>query len=230
MSKSGMRMAALVLTAAFSGTTEAALMSRLNGQAVYDTTNNITWIADTRLAATETFGLPVGTLFNVTQFEAQYSFGRSGFISSTGDMNWSATTSWVAAMNSANYLGFGDWRTPEIVPFCDTCDSEFYQLNSELAAIGHDSSGLFLSVNFGGGYWSSTIYPWDAYPGYYAYYYAFGNNAVRQVDNTTRLFGTMVFRYGDVAAVPEPETYAMMLAGLLFIGLAKRHQARTHSA
>jgi len=33
----------------------------------------------------------------------------------------------------------------------------------------------------------------------------------------------------SVAAIPEPETYAMMLAGLLFVGIAKRHHSNNHN-
>ena len=35
----------------------AALVSRLNGQAIYDTDLNITWLADANLAATDSFGV-----------------------------------------------------------------------------------------------------------------------------------------------------------------------------
>ena len=38
----------------------------------------------------------------------------------------------------------------------------------------------------------------------------------------TNAWEAMVVRSGDVALVPEPETYALMLAGLGLLALAKR--------
>ena len=71
---------------------QGELLSRLGGQAVYDTDLKHTWIADANLSVTMDFGV-------------------SG-ISSTGFMDWHTAMDWVTAMNSANYLGFSDWRLP----------------------------------------------------------------------------------------------------------------------
>jgi hypothetical protein len=80
-------------------------------QAYYDTVLNITWIADANLAATNTFG--------VSGLCTNNDYPCNGI----GTMNWSKATEWVAAMNSANYLGVNDWRLPIIVdtgpPGCD---------------------------------------------------------------------------------------------------------------
>lgn len=74
---------------------DAALVSRLNGAAVYDTDLDITWIADANLAASNTFGV------------SGISTG-----STPGRMTWDTAQTWLAAMNAANYLGFNDWRLP----------------------------------------------------------------------------------------------------------------------
>jgi hypothetical protein len=77
----------------------AALISRLGGQAVYDTDFNITWIADANLAASNTFGV--------------------AGINASGGMSWSTANSWIAAMNAdggTGYLGFNDWRLPTTLP------------------------------------------------------------------------------------------------------------------
>ncbi len=39
-------------------------------------------------------------------------------------------------------------------------------------------------------------------------------------------FNALAVRPGDVAAVPEPATYALMLAGLSALALARRNQRR----
>jgi len=75
---------------------QAALESRLGGQAVYDTVLNITWLADANFAATN-------------------SFGVSG-IQPDGSMNWFTAQSWIAEMNASNYLGYNDWRLPSTNP------------------------------------------------------------------------------------------------------------------
>jgi hypothetical protein len=88
----------------------AVLLGRLpatpggsNYQAYYDTQLNITWVADANLAATNNFG--------VTGFFLDAS------------MVWTKANEWIAAMNTAAYLGKSDWRRPVIVdtgsPGCD---------------------------------------------------------------------------------------------------------------
>ena len=97
--------ARIILTAAFLNivtftTTgaNAALVSALIGQVVNDTDLNITWLANGNLAATVTFGV--------------------NGIATDGTMSWQTAQLWIAAMNSANYLGYNDWRLPTIT---DTC-------------------------------------------------------------------------------------------------------------
>lgn len=88
---------ALALCAA-SASANAALLGRdLNGspgsfEAYYDTTLNITWLSNANLAITNTFGV-------------------SG-INAQGRMTWNTANLWIAAMNTANYLGISSWRLP----------------------------------------------------------------------------------------------------------------------
>lgn len=86
----------LLVSLGFCGTTNAALISRLGGQAYYDNVLDITWLADANLADTNAFGV-VG-------------------INANGSMNWDEANAWIAGMNGANYLGFGDWRLPTVSP------------------------------------------------------------------------------------------------------------------
>jgi hypothetical protein len=78
----------------------AALQSRLGGQAYYDTGLNVTWLANANLAATNTFGV-------------------SGILAD-GSMNWTTAKNWIGAMNTANYLGYSDWRLPTVNPVSGT--------------------------------------------------------------------------------------------------------------
>ncbi|MBI3570923.1 MAG: DUF1566 domain-containing protein [Gammaproteobacteria bacterium] len=86
-----------------SSVANAALVSRLSGQAVFDTDRNITWLTDANLAASNTFGVS----------------GISG-----GAMNWYKAQDWIAAMNAASYLGFNDWRLPTTLQPDATCSGQ----------------------------------------------------------------------------------------------------------
>ena len=68
----------------------AALIDQ--GATVYDNDRGISWLKDANLAATNTFGV-------------------SG-INASGYMDWNTAQGWIGAMNSANYLGYSDWRLP----------------------------------------------------------------------------------------------------------------------
>ncbi|MEE9494595.1 MAG: hypothetical protein V3W04_14600 [Gammaproteobacteria bacterium] len=82
-------------------TANAALIPILSGQAVYDDDRNISWIADAALSATHTFG--------VTGIQAN------------GKMTYFKANDWIAAMNTAMHLGFGDWRLTVAAPGDTTC-------------------------------------------------------------------------------------------------------------
>lgn len=87
-----------VLSFTLAGPADAALLGRdLNGspgsfEAYYDTTLDITWLADANLALTNTFGV--------------------AGIDGQGKMTWSTANAWISAMNAANYLGISSWRLP----------------------------------------------------------------------------------------------------------------------
>lgn len=81
--------------------TSAALELRLSGKAVYDTNQNITWIADANLAASNTFGLEVGV--DLGSLSGINTSGGS-YIYSDGRMNWGGAMTWISAMNANNYL------------------------------------------------------------------------------------------------------------------------------
>jgi hypothetical protein len=84
----------MVLLVLACSSANAALLSRSSGQAYYDDVLNITWIANANLADTTTFGV-LG-------------------INADGSMNWAKANEWIAAMNTAAYLGTSDWRLPTV--------------------------------------------------------------------------------------------------------------------
>jgi len=77
------------------GIANATLYNR-GGGLIYDDVLNITWLQDANLAASNTFSV-------------------SG-IDSDGYMSWDTADVWINAMNTANYLGYSDWRLPQTLP------------------------------------------------------------------------------------------------------------------
>lgn len=180
-----MKTAALCFAAAclLSTTANAALESRLGGLAVYDTDLNVTWLADAHLALTNTFGLTtdvdLGSIPGVNTEGGSYIWGM-------GDMTWGGAMKWITAMNTANYLGYNDWRLPivtdgdPLAPFSNNgVGSGYNKTGSEMAHLFYNELGNkgFLSpdgveqvdssygllnkgpfTNFQSAYWSGTEY------------------------------------------------------------------------
>lgn len=74
------------------------------GGLIYDDELNITWLADANLAASNTFGVPG--------------------IGAGGALNWDTAQSWIAAMNTAGYLGYSDWRLPATLVPDSSCTDD----------------------------------------------------------------------------------------------------------
>lgn len=117
--------AAVLCMASFSA--NAALHSRLGGQAYYDDTLDMTWLQSADLAATNNFGV-LG-------------------IDSAGRMTWDTANTWIAAMNTANYLGVSTWRLPHMVDINnDGCQDNFARQNTDcgynVVSTGPDASEM----------------------------------------------------------------------------------------
>jgi hypothetical protein len=80
----------------------STLVLSADGATVYDAANNISWLANANLAASNRFGLPLCTTSGST----------IPCVDPSGSMNWVGAVAWVAAMNAAGYLGHSDWQLP----------------------------------------------------------------------------------------------------------------------
>ena len=221
---SGMNIKLLVLTVldlVLSTSVNAALVSRLDGQAVYDADSNITWIADASLSSTNDFGV-------------------SGIFSS-GYMNWDTAQNWILAMNAENYLGFSDWRLPtSLQPYDSACSSQneisayctgsemghlFYDelggvVNNTISTTHNESYELFQNIK--SIYWTGTEYIGN--PDVYTWRFNFddGFQEIRGNTNTSYSYVWAV-RDGDVSAVPVPAAVWLFGSGLIgLIGVARR--------
>jgi uncharacterized protein (TIGR03437 family) len=107
------------------------LVPSVDGMTVYDTANNISWLADFNLAASNRFGLPICTTTSSTV----------PCVNASGFMNWVGAVAWVAAMNAANYMGHSDWQLPT-TPLVDKGCNEVgpqnnsFGFNCSLGALG----------------------------------------------------------------------------------------------
>ena len=107
----------LALTLCLTSTANAALFTRLGGDALYDDVLDITWLSNANLAASNTFGLSTGVSLGTHPSDTS---GVNGIINSGGFMNWPGALHWIDAMNNANHLGFNDWRLPTLSPINGT--------------------------------------------------------------------------------------------------------------
>lgn len=220
----------------------AALESRLGGQAYYDSGLNVTWLANAKLASTQTFGV-------------------SG-VQADGSMSWTTAQNWIGAMNTANYLGYGDWRLPTVNPvsgtffnytfaFSGTTDKGYNisapgspyagSHGSELSFLFYNSLANLGARDLNGAsrgcesnpnaclanagpfqnlmadtYWSGSAYlPVATNTWYFDLSTGYQDATWEGIK-----YSAWAVRTGDVAAVPEASTTGMMLAGLGLVGLA----------
>lgn len=200
------------------GTAQAALFDRGNGM-VYDSSQDITWLADMNLAKT------------------------SGH-DSDGLMTWDAAQQWAAQLSHG---GHDDWRLPTLDPDDGTCSSppgygyhctggELSHLmvadlgnqpgqpvlNTELNSAEQNANLALFSHLRAYAYWSSVEYVSN--PNQVWAFSSLDGYQMRGLKDTS-LFAVAV-RDGDVAAVPEPQAPALWLAGLgLLAALARRRRA-----
>ncbi|MGV1099915.1 Lcl domain-containing protein [Thiovibrio sp. JS02] len=210
------------------GNAQAVLIDRGNGL-IYDEDTNLTWLQNANLAATNTFGV--------------------AGINPDGSMDWLTAQQWISAMNTANYLGYNNWRLPAtdvstLLNAGPTYDGYIYNCTdielghmfyvelgnqAPLTKLGVFQPGHGLN-NVGPfdqllaeSYWSST--EWAGSPADTAYRMDFAEGGL---DETWKLFSfphAWAVRDGDVSPVPEPATILLFGSGLAV--LARRRVKTT---
>ena len=141
-----------------------------------------------------------------------------------GLMNWATAVSWA---DTYSFGGYTDWR----LPTSDTC----VNMNCTGSEMGHlwyvelgNSEPNF--TNAGGFqnlrsdfYWSGVA---DALDPDLVWIFSTRDGIQGRASESAALYA-MAVRPGDnAAAIPEPETYALMLAGLAALALVRRRQRR----
>lgn len=198
------------------GNAQAELFDR-GGGLIYDSDQNVTWLQDANYAKTS---------------------GNDA----DGLMNWGSATAWATNLvvhDSVRNADYSDWRLPTAVPCTGySCiGSEmghlFYiELGNSAGALTNTGSFLNVQADW---YWSGTDGapysrqsggPGDSESPYYGrglVWIYHTNTGYQYSGRQTTEYYAMVVRDGDVAApIPEPETYALMLAGLGLLSVCAR--------
>lgn len=202
--------------AVMASTTHAPLEGRdINGHAVaassagavflYDEEANLTWLRDANYAKT------------------------SGY-DADGKMKWIDANAWVATLNNQQIGGVNNWRLPTTSLSDASCNgANYYCTGSEMGHLYYSVLGnpAHSPANYGdfqnltGLYWSGTT---DAANSNKAWFFTFTFGQQGVFVKSDPSFHAMAVRSGDISPAPEPETYAMLLAGLGLIGAIARRR------
>ena len=143
------------------------------------------------------------------------------------NLNWDDAKSWSAGLTVGTFSG---WSLPAADP---TCGFAFNCTNSQMGelyytALGNPANGPLTNTGPFKNlqsyyYWSGTEYAPN--PGYAWGFYT--NYGYQSANGKSLDLYALAVRAGDVAAVPEPGTVALLLSGLAGVLVMRRRPVRS---
>lgn len=180
---------------------------------LYDTQLDLTWLADGNAAA--------GSAFD------------DGDSWTEGRMTWNSATAWAASLTDSPLVVWnkpGSWALPSTDPSCGTNFNCTASMMGALyyTALGNPAGGPLLNTGpfrnlLAADYWTGTENaPFGSSQAWYfvassGFQYAYGKYG--------NLYALPV-RPGDVAAVPEASSLALLLVGLVAVGVVGARHSR----
>ena len=251
MNKRKMRMAVLVLATGMSCTAQAGLHDR-GGGLIYDDELNVTWLQDANYAKTSGYDADgLMTWHEATAWAAQLNINgyddwrlpttlqpdascsnqaggdSSGYGCTGSELGYlfyvelgGVVGTPISDTHNSNYSLFSNLDPATVTIYVYFSDGNFISSSSNVppdpgSILVETITGL-LPVDM----WSATGYAQNS-PDAWVFSMLSGS---QDAFNKTETRYAWAVRDGDVAAVPEPETYAMLLAGLGLVGAAARRR------
>ena len=142
-----------------------------------------------------------------------------------GLMTWDAAVAWAEGYSLGAY---SDWRLPSTGSACDGYECTSSEMGHLwYVELGNPADGPMW--NFGGFqnwvtwvYWSGTEYAPSPTA---AWVFHSGIGFQRPIVKESEVYA-MAVRPGDVPAVPEPQAYALLMAGITALALARSRKSR----
>lgn len=197
-------------------TAQAALLSRLSGQAYYDDVLDITWLANNSAGA--------GSIYD------------DGTSTTDGAMTWNSAQAWIGSLNTSGYLGVSDWRLPLTLQPDPTCLGQFdpgggfpmqgsgvFCTGSEMGHL-YNVEGIISPfapgpfTNLGLLYWSGTEYAPNTNSAWY-FDFDFGSQLTTPKNSA---FSAWAVRPGDIAPVPISPAAWLFGSALGLMGWMRR--------
>lgn len=166
-----------------------------------------------------------GTVFDTDlgiEWLADANYSQTSGYNTNGVMNWNAASKWVDQLNVGSH---SDWRLPTADEFSHLFSGELDGVAGTSIYATHNNANFALFSNIQAqswlvSYWTTTPTGDADIRSTFSF-----NNGFDYTSNRNAGHYAMAVR----TVVPEPETYAMLLAGLGLVSIVARKRSKDHN-